>query len=296
MSHFTVLVVGPDAEKQLQPYHEFECTGVFDEYVVPVDVTAEILAAIKEEGSLEEGLEYHGLEDRVVSDESEVDRNGQHKYAYVVVRDGVLVKAVRFTNPKAKWDFYQLGGRWTGFFPLKTGAFGDIGKPGLMTETAEPGHADCCFKSDIDFEHARSVAGEAARTEWQSVHALIKDQPLPESWEVIRERNKGNIDAARAEYNSQPAVIEFHKSGNLGFFAKVEDYLCTEAQYVQAARDSALVPFAVVMNGQWYEKGSMGWWGCVSDEKEASVWNAKVSEIYDSLPGDTLLSVYDCHI
>lgn len=39
MSHFSVLVIGPDPEKQLAPYHEFECTGRDDEFVVDVDVT-----------------------------------------------------------------------------------------------------------------------------------------------------------------------------------------------------------------------------------------------------------------
>ena len=33
MSHFAVLVIGPDPERQLAPYHEFECTGMDDEYV-----------------------------------------------------------------------------------------------------------------------------------------------------------------------------------------------------------------------------------------------------------------------
>lgn len=45
MSHFAVLVVGPDLDDEgelvraLAPYHEHECTGVVDEYVVHVDRT-----------------------------------------------------------------------------------------------------------------------------------------------------------------------------------------------------------------------------------------------------------------
>lgn len=41
MSHFAVIVIGPDFEKQLAPYHEFECTGTVDEYVQSVDETEE---------------------------------------------------------------------------------------------------------------------------------------------------------------------------------------------------------------------------------------------------------------
>lgn len=37
MSHFTVMVIGADYAKQLATYHEFECTGVVDEYVQSIN-------------------------------------------------------------------------------------------------------------------------------------------------------------------------------------------------------------------------------------------------------------------
>lgn len=42
MSHFACIVIGDDIEKQLQPYHEFECTGINDEYVQDIDITEEV--------------------------------------------------------------------------------------------------------------------------------------------------------------------------------------------------------------------------------------------------------------
>jgi hypothetical protein len=42
MSHYSVLVIGEDVEKQLQPYHEYECTGIEDEYVVEVNKNDEV--------------------------------------------------------------------------------------------------------------------------------------------------------------------------------------------------------------------------------------------------------------
>jgi hypothetical protein len=39
MSHFSVLVIGENVVDQLEPYHEFECTGIDNEYVVNVDET-----------------------------------------------------------------------------------------------------------------------------------------------------------------------------------------------------------------------------------------------------------------
>lgn len=53
MSHFSVLVIGDDVEQQLAPFHEYECTGHFDEYVVPVS-------------ELEETLEKYNSDDSVI--------------------------------------------------------------------------------------------------------------------------------------------------------------------------------------------------------------------------------------
>jgi len=41
MSHFSCLVIGKNVKEQLQPYHEFECTGIIDQYVQDVDKTEE---------------------------------------------------------------------------------------------------------------------------------------------------------------------------------------------------------------------------------------------------------------
>ena len=44
-------------------------------------------------------------------------------------------------------------------------------------------------------------------------------------------------------------------------------------------RYSKFSTFAVVINGKWYERGSMGWWGIVSDEKdEKGIWLIAVSQ------------------
>jgi hypothetical protein len=52
VSHFTVLVVTkerPDDEtlrEVLQPYHEFECTGIDDKYVQEIDDTQRLRAYV----------------------------------------------------------------------------------------------------------------------------------------------------------------------------------------------------------------------------------------------------------
>jgi len=52
--------------------------------------------------------------------------------------------------------------------------------------------------------------------------------------------------------------------------------------------------FALLKEGQWYEKASMGWWGLTTNTNED--WYSEFDKLLKELPENTLLSVYDCHI
>ncbi|UOF78470.1 hypothetical protein [Caudoviricetes sp.] len=311
MSHFTVLVIGNDFEAQLAPYHEFECTGTNDQYVQDEDITQEIQDAIDKGESIEDALGYHGLEDRIVDDESKVDTVGDkcaHKYGYAIVQDGKLIKAVNRTNPNRKWDWYQVGGRWSGFLKLKSGANGLYGQRSWANPGEdEAGYCDQGKKGDIDFDGMRNEAGDKAAKNWDLFDkhlAQFKDGFV--TWSKMRERHE-DIDAARNEYHAQPLrkamSMLSSRDGDLpeeerSFFVwlEVEDYLQTREAFIQQARDKAIMTFAVVKDGQWFERGQMGWWGIVHDEKDQAEWNAKFNELLDGLSDDTLLTVVDCHI
>jgi hypothetical protein len=40
----------------------------------------------------------------------------------------------------------------------------------------------------------------------------------------------------------------------------------------------------------------MGWFGVVHDEKDENKWDDELERLLISIPDETLLSVYDCHI
>lgn len=301
MSHFTVLVIGDHVEKQLAPFHEFECTGRNDEFVQYIDVTAEVQARIDNGESIEDALGWYGMEERVVSSEDQVDKtgDGKHKYGYAVITDGKLVKAIDRTNPNKKWDWFLIGGRWAGYFKLKPGCEGACGKPGLMTPPAEAGYVDSAKKGDIDIDAMRDEAGQKAAASWDKANAIIGDKLegfIP--WKTMRDEvwPEDQRDAARDAYHAQPAVAALGQAGDFGIFASVEKYAVPRDQYIQAARDSAITTFAVIKDSKWHERGSMGWWGAVSDEKDLDEWNKQFSDLVDGLPDDTLLTVVDCHI
>ena len=56
------------------------------------------------------------------------------------------------------------------------------------------------------------------------------------------------------------------------------------------------ITFAIVKDGEWFERGEMGWWGVVTNESDRSEWCAKYNELLNGLSDDTLLTLVDCHI
>ena len=110
MSHFSVVVITshkPDEDVLapiLQPWHEFECTGIDDQYVQDVDILEE--ARMEYEGrkndpdypTLSAFIEsWYGRS--AISISQTPDLEDEHKYGYQVVDDyGNVVKAIKRTN------------------------------------------------------------------------------------------------------------------------------------------------------------------------------------------------------
>ncbi|MCA8145429.1 hypothetical protein [Burkholderia vietnamiensis] len=356
MSHFSVLVIGNDVEKQLRPYHEFECTGENDEFVQDVDKTDEARTEFSEQtetrlkasdGSLHsffddngnwqpefsqpepdapsfapgrrmrfvppgyEIVEVPAAQVRTFSDwlaswygmalvpfGEALDTDGAHKFGYVLLDEaGNVTKAVKRTNPRKQWDWWVIGGRWSGFLQLKDGATGQRGRPGLMGACADdgPGRADVARKGDVDFNGMRAAAGKKAGERWDKAAAARGDATW-HVWEHVRNvMHAGDIDAARKAYHAQPAMKAVAAALDNPWDG-VDEYLTPRDQYVQQARDSSTVPYALVKDGQWNGRGTMGWFGISHDESDSGVWNRMVNELLDSLPDHTVLTVVDCHI
>lgn len=210
MSHFTVLVIGDDPEGQLEPYSEHI---VLEPYV---KFTKEQLIE-NEKWWIQKYKET--TYQKYLSNPSEYAKNCSHQehlnYLEKIFPDILTLtdeelyeQGVRYYeqdmigkegevystyNPKSKWDWYVLGGRWKGYFTLPDGS-----------------------KSD---------------------QALKKDIVFP----------------------IEPT-------------------------------------FAVLHNGEWHERGKMGWWAMVTDEKDSELWKQEFQSIVESCDENTLFSLYDCHI
>lgn len=227
MSHFTVLVVGEDPEKQLAPFQENnmgDCPREYMKYHVVDKETYETKEVLDGERPLAEGEEGY------------------------------------WENPNRKWDWYSLGGRWTGFFKVKEGStyaglHGKPGVPALVGGDPPPSadSADMARKGDID-------------------------------WNAMAEENRERLGKWYDEHWSETQLVEIY--GYNPAWSR-EEFI---GQYEYPST------FAVLKDGKWYEKGQMGWWGIVTDGKPEDQWLKEWAKLVKGLPDDTLLSVYDCHI
>lgn len=298
MSHFAVLVIGDDYEAQLAPYHEFECTGLNDQYVQNMDKLAEA----KEEHQKNAKTEllrsfitgwYGSVE---IGPDDTPDIEGAHKYGWVRVdaSDNVL-EFVDRTNPNSRWDWYTVGGRWRGFFQAKAGSLASVGAPGVFAN--EPTfNADHLRKGDVDFDGMRAVAEAEAEIAYTKYEDAVGDL-TGESWPTILAKHPEDIDAARAEYQEQPIVKALNAAG-LGdpFEDPIEAYGCGREEFVRKAIERVAVPFAIVRDGEWFEKGRVGWFGMSDDKFSQADWNREVQKLYDGLSDDVLLTLVDCHV
>ena len=55
-------------------------------------------------------------------------------------------------------------------------------------------------------------------------------------------------------------------------------------------------PFCLVVDGEWIEKGQMGWWAITSKENNEEDWNAEFFGVLDKLPADAEVTLVDFHI
>lgn len=331
MSHFTVLVIGDDIEAALAPFQENNMGDCPRQYMEFHDVEDEYRKEYAEDSRemivLTDGSRHSPCDNRFknpayspfssdkdvpqwIYPEGSEKRDFPHRELYTTFdafitdwagykRDPEIGRYGYWENQNRKWDWYQVGGRWSGLLKLKPGAQGLTGERGLMGSHFAEGsdRADQARKRDIDFDGMRADEEAKARERWTHCRNIVGND-LWESWEHVREvRHKGDIKAAREFYRNQPAIAKLRESDRDRYGWDTDDKLTWSLDnYIQHARDKAGVTFALLHEGKWYERGTMGWWACVSNEKPDGQWEREFSKLLDGLPDDAMLTVVDCHI
>ncbi len=251
----------------------------------------------------------------IVKPGEQIDKAKDHKYGYILVDDaGEVVKIIDRTNPRAKWDWWQVGGRWSGMMRVKEGAVGTKGTPGLMGSQRSAEGVDICRAGDLDLETMLRLDQERRASKWdgaeQAYNATEASDPSGRTLAQSLARYKDIIDGFRAALNDPDSGVTGpisklideneeasdlrRRVGRLYWDHGIDETSGDRESYIGAA--TAFSTYAVVKDGQWYEKGEMGWWGMASNEISEAEWQAKFTDLLRDLPPEKVLTVCDCHI
>lgn len=333
MSHFTVLVIGPDWEKQLEPFWELDLSQAdmaLDPRAEFQDKTEEITEEYNTK-TVDRVIMPDGRKLCTYDEEFKVQKEGGKFPSYEYkIPEGLEVKPVPFKeiydnveefarewhgyekdfngrfgyyhNPNAKWDWYSMGGRWSGFFKLKSDRIpeGKLGQPGVFNNKPEERgdglRADQALKGDIDFAGMREEYVKKCLQDYDEFHKVVNGREVP-NWENLLKEWEGkvenHVDYCRRIYNDNEVIEDLRKAE---FYFNEESFLYPRFEYAKKRQDEAVVTYALLKDGKWYQSGQMGWWGMASNEKDEDEWNSEFTKIVDSLPDDTVLTVVDCHI
>lgn len=152
--HCSVLVIGDDPEVQLEPFlayqgDYFPSPGGIDLEFEDLELEYESNPKYAKDGTVKQWAEdYHGFTDR----DAETGR-----YGY-------------WFNPKGRYDYYFIGGRWYGFFLLKPGCTGQKGHPSWGTPENELNDNRCsqAYKKAIDWDAMKNAARVKADKEYDN--------------------------------------------------------------------------------------------------------------------------------
>ena len=244
MSHFTVLVVDTKNEKTVDDWMEPFYEGLEEDRLLDWSVQ-DVLKYFEEhnidfpydyvdESNL---VEYLERAEELDFDTSEHDDEGNLYY---------------LGNENAKWDWYQIGGRWPN-----------------MLKKLDGTRCDECEVKDLDLSLDTELYNKAKRF-WEVV---VEEQPLTDV-----ERPSDFFTMFKPEYYTE-------MYGDRDNFAKS----C-----------ASFNTFAMLLDGEWYEQGKMGWFAMSDTTKESlekftDFMDKTLRELKKTYPHATVTLV-DCHI
>lgn len=172
-------------------------------------------------------------------------------------------------NPKSKWDWYQVGGRFSGMLRVND------------TEA---------LKTDLEDEYDNYVDDGIAFCDSAPINTVdfsMDEEHYERSkrwFEVVVEGKKPR-NAEEKEWDT------FYKPEYLK-----ERYLDADTYARECAEFST---FSVVTpDGEWHEAGAMGWFGCSTETPEdGRAWHRSYYDTFiaNADPND-IITIVDCHI
>jgi len=214
----------------------------------------------------------------------------------------------RLTNPNAKWDWWQIGGRWTGKYLLKAPDFEleGTGEPGLMTEpNTDPYRADMAESGNIDWQQMREDSIKQRTDTYRTFHKAYDefDSASVASDKAVEMAKRFSDWAKRYPpvLESIKTAVEFMRVDaafeaiNRPFWG-LDFYKALQKPIEEYTKPEALTYAFIDSDGQWNQIGEMGWWGMDDKSKGTVDYDSLWWKFVMSLPDEQRVYAVDCHI
>lgn len=255
-------------------------------------------------------------------DEDNIRKAIMEHHGYTADDDGNLGY---WHNPNDKWDWYSVGGRWTGLFMLKPGRNGRSGRPGVLNApNTDPNRADVVLAGDVDWEAMRAETVASEQANWQSAEEVfgkrkmnklvklrLQYKELSREWDQNRDNDdvrktiQSKMDAIskslKTIYKSMPTLKEDDKDFERKSRAQIDARFFepngkTIEEHTKFEMDNYAVTWAFIdLDGNWHEKGEMLYFGASQNEDPDS-YGKRFWKFIESLPDDQRIFLVDCHI
>lgn len=340
--------------KALQPFHEYECTGTDDEHVVQVDILEEERESEvncvrlasgelvhkyddrfwpkggdgKMQFALPEGAEeckvrngdLPGLAKRIADDYGienilGPDHGVPTTGSYIQTdADGNVTAAKRYTNPNKQWDWWVIGGRWSGQLIPKDPQQAFKGDTGVMGSQFDKDGYDGMCVANLDLERMRQQKVESVRSGILSSlerHKISYDDALRlwlayidnkeavyKQWEDLPKEGRPSYPDWLTEQGAGNPVFDARDAGVLDAWGHWGMSLPETVRDPMAYADARppLTAWAYLQDGVWSEKGSMGWFGMSSGDRDPAQWEDELNRQIEGLPDTASIVMVDCHI
>lgn len=182
-----------------------------------------------------------------------------NKYGYTILNElGECTKVIRRTNPNSKYDYYSIGGRWSG----------------LLMEKGNPNVVNTCRLSELDWhgmtDHAKTIA------------ANIWDINYPKLVELMKE-----IPSTKNEILSDEEVLS-RLENTMKYANIVWDFRPNDTRETYISRTTAnITPESIVYDGEWIEPDNM----------PIVEWNMLFNDIWEKEKQNPNMhiTIVDCH-
>jgi hypothetical protein len=222
-------------------------------------------------------------------------------------------------NEDSKWDWWMIGGRWSGYFKAREDVFRildsdhamDIIPPQNLGRWNSPEHdveklrklVDGGRVKHLDLEGMRSEAAAKAHGEYDVYESLLVAHGVARPWSSFYghvEAGEITREEARKQYNAQPLVKAFNEIDDYKWAMTciIERFAVSREEYVERYRSRAVPGYALLTKkGEWLAPGQMGWFGFSDDTDQSyEAYTFEANKYVDELDPDDIVVMLDLHI